>query len=101
MNQLYILWACSKDPALKRGLTWLSAHQQPDGAWTATSLNKQRDPESDACLFMTDAATAYAALALETLSGPHPASRYGCCTSSAIRHSETFHTPSFFTITSR
>jgi squalene-hopene/tetraprenyl-beta-curcumene cyclase len=53
------------DPALKRGLTWLTTHQQKDGSWTAASLNKQRDPESDAYLFMTDAATAYAALALE------------------------------------
>jgi hypothetical protein len=53
------------DPTLKHALTWLTTHQQEDGSWTAASLNKQRDPESDAYLFMTDAATAYAALALE------------------------------------
>jgi len=54
-----------RDPTLSRGLAWLAQHQQNDGAWTAASLNKQRDPASDPALFMTDAATAYAALALE------------------------------------
>jgi squalene-hopene/tetraprenyl-beta-curcumene cyclase len=54
-----------RDPILSRSLAWLAQHQQPDGAWSAASLNKQRDPASDPALFMTDAATAYAALALE------------------------------------
>jgi squalene-hopene/tetraprenyl-beta-curcumene cyclase len=54
-----------RDPTLSRSLAWLAQHQQSDGAWTAASLNKQRDPSSDPALFMTDAATAYAALALE------------------------------------
>jgi hypothetical protein len=31
----------------------------------AASLNKERDPKSDPALFMTDAATAYAVMALE------------------------------------
>ena len=48
-----------------RSLAWLDQHQQKDGTWTAASLNKQRDPASDPALFMTDAATAYAVLALE------------------------------------
>jgi hypothetical protein len=47
-------------------LAWLAGNQQPDGTWTAASINKQRDPHSDAALFMTDAATAYAVLALQT-----------------------------------
>lgn len=53
------------DAMLRRSLAWLAGHQQNDGAWVAASLNKQRDPASDPALFMTDAATAYAVLALE------------------------------------
>jgi squalene-hopene/tetraprenyl-beta-curcumene cyclase len=54
-----------RDPTLAGALDWLTHHQQPDGSWIAASLNKQRDSASDPALFMTDAATAYAALALE------------------------------------
>ena len=54
------------DATLLRSLDWLATHEQTDGTWTAASLNKQRDPKSDPALFMTDAATAYAVLALES-----------------------------------
>lgn len=54
-----------RDKTLQQGLEWLAKHQQKEGNWSALSINKQRDPESDASLFMTDAATAYAVLALE------------------------------------
>lgn len=57
--------ASATDAPLQRGLNWLREHQQKDGAWLAASINKQRDPKSDPALFMTDAATAYAVMALQ------------------------------------
>jgi squalene-hopene/tetraprenyl-beta-curcumene cyclase len=54
-----------RDTTVVRGVGWLAQHQMKDGSWAAASMNKERDPESDAYLFMTDAATGYAALALE------------------------------------
>jgi squalene-hopene/tetraprenyl-beta-curcumene cyclase len=52
-------------PQIQRGLQWLRTHQDKDtGRWSAFSLNKKRDPASDAGQFMNDAATAYAVLAL-------------------------------------
>jgi squalene-hopene/tetraprenyl-beta-curcumene cyclase len=50
--------------AIARGRAWLERHQDPSGAWLSTSLNKRRDPATDAGRLMTDAATAYAVLAL-------------------------------------
>jgi hypothetical protein len=54
-----------------RGANWLKASQdKASGSWPAWSLNKNRDPQSDAGLFMTDAATSYAVLALESTAKP-------------------------------
>lgn len=54
-------------PELKRGVDWLLANQsKTDGLWPAWSLNLKRDPASDAGLFMTDAATSFSVLALES-----------------------------------
>jgi len=55
----------SSDPRVARGLDWLRTHQDAaTGRWIASSLNKERDPASDVGRFMSDAATAYAVMAL-------------------------------------
>jgi len=54
-----------KDNAqLQRGLAWLRSNQAAEGFWPASSVNKKRNPSSDTGRFMSDAATAFAVLAL-------------------------------------
>jgi len=54
-----------EEPHLAKAIAWLEHHQDAStGMWRVSSPNKQRDPASDPGKFMSDAATAYAALAL-------------------------------------
>src|SRR5262249_41473306 len=52
------------DARVNKGIGWLARHQGPNGMWAASSLNKDRDPASDPAKFMSDAATAFAVLAI-------------------------------------
>ncbi len=54
-----------KDHAgVAKGLAWLRANQQENGGWVGNSLNKKRDHHTHTGKFMSDAATAFAVLAL-------------------------------------
>lgn len=54
------------NPHVAQAIAWLRSNQdKATGAWKAWSLNKDRDPTSMEGHFMSDAATAYAVLALE------------------------------------
>ena len=57
--------ATHDDRRLSNARAWLARNQNTtEGYWTAFSLNKRRDPNSNVGRFMTDAATAFAVLAL-------------------------------------
>src|SRR5262249_2395630 len=64
---LHVLQAAGRpksDVNIVRGLDWLKRNQSASGAWQGVSVNKKRDPASHAGKFMSDAATAFAVLAL-------------------------------------
>jgi len=51
------------NPRLRKAIRWLTTRQQ-EGTWPATYPNRARDPENNVGMFMRDAATAFAILAL-------------------------------------
>jgi squalene-hopene/tetraprenyl-beta-curcumene cyclase len=52
------------DAKVAKGLSWLKNNQAATGAWRCASLVKKRDPDSHTGKFMSDAATAFAVMAL-------------------------------------
>ena len=59
---------------VQKGLLWLMRNQAPQGFWPASSVNKRHHKSSETKLFMTDAGTAFAVLALtqnQVEAGPH------------------------------
>ncbi len=55
-----------KQAKLDRAIEWLVRNQNPiNGNWPAYSLNKERDPTTERGLLMSDAATAFAVMALK------------------------------------
>ena len=70
LHVLQLAGLSKENPQISKGLAWLRSSQDPTGAWRATSVNKNRAPESwkpgeaNIGKFMWDAATAYSVLAL-------------------------------------
>jgi len=58
----FVLQRAGASPA--KALDWLRAHQDPAGYWDAASMNKRYEAGSMPLLFMRDAATSFAAMAL-------------------------------------
>jgi squalene-hopene/tetraprenyl-beta-curcumene cyclase len=64
LHVLQIAGVPRDDPKVAKGLNWLRANQSSTGEWRGSSVNKKRDPATHVGRFMSDAATAYAVLAL-------------------------------------
>ena len=69
---VYTLQRSGETRGVKKGRAWLGGNQSASGAWSATSVNKKRDPKTHIGMFMSDAATAFAVLALHAPGKMHP-----------------------------
>ncbi|HVX11330.1 MAG TPA: hypothetical protein VHC22_09135 [Pirellulales bacterium] len=56
--------ASKSDKQIAKGLDWLKRNQTTTGDWRCVSVIKKRDPDTHVGKFMSDAATAFAILAL-------------------------------------
>jgi len=64
LHVLQIAGVPKDDVKMAKGLDWLKSNQSATGGWRGVSVNKNRDPASHSGKFMSDAATAFAVLAL-------------------------------------
>lgn len=64
LHVLQIAGVPKDDVKIAKGLDWLKSNQSATGAWQGISVNKRRDLTSHSGKFMSDAATAFAVLAL-------------------------------------
>jgi squalene-hopene/tetraprenyl-beta-curcumene cyclase len=64
LHVLQIAGVPKDDVKIAKGLAWLKNNQSARGGWRSVSVNKKRDPASHSGQFMSDAATAFALLAL-------------------------------------
>jgi squalene-hopene/tetraprenyl-beta-curcumene cyclase len=64
LHVLQTAGATHDDVRIAKGLNWLKSNQSATGAWRSMSVNKERDPATHTGKFMSDAATAFAVLAL-------------------------------------
>ena len=65
LHTIQLVGVSKNHTGVAKGLAWLRTHQTESGAWVGHSLNKRRDPKTNAGKFMTDASTALALLALD------------------------------------
>jgi hypothetical protein len=64
LHVLQTVGISKENEKVAKGLDWLKHHQSASGAWWAVSVNKKRYSFTHSGKFMSDAATAYAVLAL-------------------------------------
>jgi squalene-hopene/tetraprenyl-beta-curcumene cyclase len=64
LHVLQLAGVPKSDVKVAKGLDWLRLNQTATGAWRGISVTKRRDPNTHVGKFMSDAATAFAVLAM-------------------------------------